>query len=140
MTMGKKIAVSTLAAVTVMTSALSLAASAYSDSGIWYFYSNPHVSHTIATYKLNYYNGGYRAVITDKGYGGSYNYIDISENGTVKARLTEKGVTCKTFKASMINVDTSGNTYAEFRAQMCVEDTTGTTPYNDGEIKLSNMF
>lgn len=136
----KKIAVSTLAAVAVMTSTLSLVASAYSDSGKWNFYSNPHVSHTIENYKLNYYNGGYRAVTTDKGYGGSYNYVDVSEDGTVKAKLTEKGVTCKTFKASIINIDSSGNTYAGFRVQMYAEDITGTTPYNNGEIKLSNMF
>lgn len=136
----KKIAVSTLAAVAVATSTLSLAASAYSDSGSWKFYSNPYVSHTIENYKLNYYNGGYKAVTTDKGYGGSYNYVDVTEDDTLKAKLTEKGEACKTFKASIINVDSSGNTYAAFKVQMYAEDTTGTTPYNNGAIKLSYMF
>ena len=134
----KGLTTSVLAAATAFSCALT--ASAYSDSGRWNFYSNPHVSHTIENYKLNYYGGGYRAVITDKGYGGSYNYVNVSEDGTIKAKLTEKGVACKTFKASIINVDSSGNTYAEFRVQMYAEDTTGTTPYNNGEIKLSNQF
>ena len=128
---------SVLAAAAVFSCALT--ASAYSDSGSWNFYSNPHVSHTIEYYNLNYYSGGYRAVITGKGYGGSYNYVIIYEEGVKKATLTEKDIPCQIFKASKINSE-DGNTFATFKAQMFVEDINSTTPYNNGEIKLSNMF
>lgn len=131
----KKIAASTLAAAALMTSALSFGASAYSDSGSWQFYSNPHVSHTIQDYKLNYYSGGYKAVITDKGYGGAYNYVTVSNNGVEKALLTEVGVVCNTFYG-----DSDDYKYVAFKVKMYTEKVEEMTSYNNGEIKLSNMF
>lgn len=133
----KGLTTSVLAAATVFSSTLT--ASAYSDSGRWNFYINPHVSHTIEYYNLNYYSAGYRAVITDKGFGGSYNYVTISEKGSQKAMLTEKNKPCLIFKASYINIK-DGNTFATFKAEMFAEDIKSTTPYNNGEIKLSNLF
>lgn len=141
MTKIKKIISGTLVAVAVSISTLCFGASAleYSDSKSWQLYQNTHVSHTIEDYKLNYYTGGYKAVITDKEYGGSYNYITVSQGNIQKAMLTEKNVACKTFKGAL-SLDDDGDAYSAFRVEMHAEDIVTKTPYNNGEIKLSNLF
>ncbi len=135
----KKIAVSALAALAVAASTLSLGASAYSDIGTWRFHNNPHSSHTIEDYKLNFYSLGYRAFISDKGYSGAYNYVTISQNGSVKTTLTERGVVCQTFEG-MACVDKDGRMFSPFRVQMYAEYTDAGTPYNNGEIRVANQF
>ena len=135
----KKIAVSALAALAVAASTLSLGASAYSDIGTWQFYNNPHVSYTTKDINLHHYSGGYRAVINDKGFGGAYNYVSVSQMGSVKTTLTEKGVVCQTFKG-MACVDKDGNMYSPFNVEMYTENCESATPYNNGEIRVANQF
>lgn len=134
----KKIVAAAVAAATF--SAMSVTASAYSDSASWSLYTNAYVSRPTQDFFMNYYSAGYRAVITDKDYGGAYNYVTITEKDIQKAMLTEIDQPCKIFKATYLLKDNNGDFYAAFKAEMFVEDGTSKTPCNYGDIRLSNMF
>lgn len=141
MTKFKKIFAGALAAVSVMSSALCVSASAeYSDVGSWQLYSNPNVSHSSTDMKLAYYSNGYRAFISSKGNGGATNYVTISQKGTYKATLTEVNVISGTFKSNTNYADRDGDMYAPFTVKMTVGDTSSATAYNNGTIKIKSLF
>lgn len=142
MTKFKKIFAGALAAVSVMSSALCVGASAreYSDVGSWQLYSNPNVSHSSTDMNLYYYSGGYKAYISSKGNGGATNYVTISQKGTYKATLTEVNVVCGVFKSATTYIDKDGDMYAPFTVKMTVGDTSSATAYNNGTIKIKSLI
>lgn len=141
MTKFKKIFAGALAAVSVMSSALCISASAeYGDVGSWQLYSNPNVSHSSTDMKLAYYSNGYRAFISSKGNGGAANYVTISQKGTYKTTLTEVNVVCKAFESATTYIDKKGVMYAPFTVKMTVGDTSSATAYNNGTIKIKSLF
>ena len=138
----KRIAAGALAAVAVMTSALSFGTSAatYVDTGSWDFYINPNVSHTIEYYNMNYYNGGYRAKITSKTNGGATNEAIIYYGNTEIKTLTEVNKACNAFTVP-VSIDKDGKYYATLKVQLEVEkgSTTTKTATNKGVIKVANL-
>ena len=142
MTKFKKIFAGALAAVSVMSSALCVGASAreYSDVGSWQLYSNPNVSHSSTDMNLAFFSNGYRAFISSKGNGGATNYVTISQKGTYKATLTEVNVISGTFKSNTNYADRDGDMYAPFTVKMTVGDTSSATAYNNGTIKIKSLF
>lgn len=129
-----------LAAVSVMSSAMCLGASAYVDRGSWSLYANTYSDHSTATIELNYYSAGYRAVCTGKDNGGSYNYVDVFNGSTKKATITEVGVVTNPFYGT-ITTDLSGCYFVRFTVQMHTEDKSASNmPHNYGEIRLKNQF
>lgn len=142
MTKFKKIFAGALAAVSVMSSALCVGASAseYSDVGSWQLYSNPNVSHSSTDMKLAYYSNGYRAFISSKGNGGATNYVTISQEGTYKTTLTEVNVVCGIFKSDTKYIDEDGVMFAPFTVRMSFGDTSSATAYNNGTIKIKSLI
>ena len=142
MTKFKKIFAGALAAVSVMSSALCVGASAreYSDVGSWQLYSNPNVSHSSTDMKLAYYSNGYRAFISSKGNGGAANYVTISQEGTYKTTLTEVNVVCGIFKSDTKYIDEDGVMFAPFTVRMSFGDTSSATAYNNGTIKIKSLI
>lgn len=141
----KKMAAGTLAAVAVVTSALSFGANAseYEDIRTWHLYANPYASHSVENVRLNYYTGGYRARITDKHYGGAANYVLIyakdEDPNNFRVSLSTTNVLCQTFKG-ILQIDKDRDEFAAFNIHLRVEDMKSNTPTNDGEIRLSNQF
>lgn len=142
MTKFKKIFAGALAAVSVMSSALCVGASAreYSDVGSWQLYSNPNASHSSTDMNLAFLSNGYRAFISSKGNGGATNYVTISQKGTFKTTLTEVNVVCGVFKSATTYIDKDGDMYAPFTVKMTVGDTSSATAYNNGTIKIKSLF
>lgn len=142
MTKFKKIFAGALAAVSVMSSALCVGASAreYSDVGSWQLYSNPNVSHSSTDMNLYFYAGGYRAFISSKGNGGAANYVTISQEGTYKTTLTEVNVVCGIFKSDTKYIDEDGVMFAPFTVRMSFGDTSSATAYNNGTIKIKSLI
>lgn len=139
MTKFKKVLAGTLAAVSIMSSALCVGASAYTDTGNWALYTNPNTSRSEANFNINYYTGGYRAFISSKGNGGASNYVQIFQASAKKAMLTEIGKICKVFRSNPY-VDKNGNLYAPFKVTLYTEIITEDTAYNNGTIKTGNLF
>ncbi len=142
MTKFKKIFAGALAAVSVMSSALCVGASAreYSDVGSWQLYSNPYASISSSDMNLYFYAGGYRAFISSKGNGGATNYVTISQKGTFKTTLTEVNVVCKIFESDTKYIDEDGVMFAPFTVRMSFGDTSSATAYNNGTIKIKSLF
>lgn len=141
MTKFKKVLAGTLAAVSIMSSALCVGASAksYPDVGSWSLYTNPNASRSSADFNLSFYSEGYRAVITGKGNGGATNLVTIYQKGTYKSRLTEVGVTSQIFRSELYT-DKDGDYYAPFTVKMTTETVSTATAYNNGTIKTKNLF
>ena len=136
----KKILAGALAAVSVMSSAMCLGASAYEDRGSWDCYVNNYANHSVVNISLNYYSAGYRAVCTGKVNGGSYNYVDVYDGSIKRTTLTEVGVICQPFEGTM-HIDSNKKRYAMFTIKLKVEDTSASnTPHNYGDIRLSNQY
>ncbi len=136
----KKILAGALAAVSVMSSAMCLGASAYEDRGSWDCYVNNYTNHSVVNFSLNYYSAGYRAVCTGKTNGGSYNYVDVYDGSIKRTTLTEIGVICQPFDGTM-HIDSNKKRYAMFTIKLKVEDTSASnTPHNYGDIRLSNQY
>lgn len=136
----KKILAGALAAVSVMSSAMCLGASAYEDRGSWDCYVNNYTNHSVVNFSLNYYSAGYRAVCTGKTNGGSYNYVDVYDGSIKRTTLTEVGVICQPFEGTM-HIDSNKKRYAMFTIKLKVEDTSASnTPHNYGDIRLSNQY
>ncbi len=133
-------AIATTSAVAMATIfSTTLTANAYNDIAGWYLYTNPNVSHTSETFKLNFYSAGYRARITNKDFGGAQNYVIISEFPLQRAMLTEVGATCQPFQLFQ-HVDSNGVFFAQATVRMYVEDAETMTPYNNGQIGVSNKL
>ena len=143
MTKMKKIVAGALTAAAMMTSILSIGASAgsYVDSGTWQFYSNPYVSNTTSDFNLNAYSGGYKAMITSKSNGGSYNYVTVT-SGSNQVTLTEKDAPCNTIYIKDFNKDGDGTSYVSFRVKLFFEKapTTTETVTNNGKIGTTRDF
>ena len=136
----KKILAGAIAAVSVMSSAMCLGASAYEDRGSWDCYVNNYANHSVVNISLNYYSARYRAVCTGKVNGGSYNYVDVYDGSIKRTTLTEVGVICQPFVGTR-RVDKDNNEYAMFTIKLKVEDTSASnTPHNYGDIRLSNQY
>lgn len=127
------------AALTVATSVLSLVANAYEYNDVenWRLYANPYVSHSITNLNLNYYSKGYKAVMTEKVFGGSANYVVISQNGTEKKTLTVVNQVSNAFKGTLM-VDQNGDEYSQFRVELKAENYSS-SPSNSGKIAVSNV-
>lgn len=136
----KKILAGAIAAVSVMSSAMCLGASAYEDRGSWDCYVNNYTNHSVVNFSLNYYSAGYRAVCTGKTNGGSYNYVEVYDGSIKRTTLTEIGVICQPFDGTM-HIDSNKKRYAMFTIKLKVEDTSASnTPHNYGDIRLSNQY
>ena len=138
----KKMVTGTLVAAAIMSSTLCFGASAnsYPDAGSWELYCNPYTSRIEKDINLNYYSGGYKAEITAKGNGGSSNYVTIYQKGTRKVIITEEEQPCNTFFSGTTYTDGDGVMYAPFTVELSYGSLSSGTVYNNGTIKLSNMF